>query len=129
VSAGVEVEGAANARAVLPIVDDGVYLHQTTIAAPDGSLRRFRDLPDALASGPDGIWRVHAHVPVDREPVAPLGTTKRHLEALLRSVRATHFEVETYTWNVLPSPLRGADLVEDIARELTWTRQLLEETP
>ncbi len=130
-SAGVEVEGAAHAREVLPFVDDGVYLHQTTITGEDGTRHRYRDLADALASGEDGVFRVHAHVPVDREPVAPLGTTRAHLASLLACLRSkdvcSQLEVETYTWTVLPPRLRGADLVEDVVRELTWTKGVLEE--
>jgi sugar phosphate isomerase/epimerase len=131
VSAGLEVRGAVHARELLPVVDDGIYLHQTAVAATDGALRRFRDLDEALAAGPEGVWRVHAHVPVHRDPVAPLGTTRPHLEMLLDRVRrhdaCSQFEVETYTWSVLPSQLRGADLVDDVAGELAWTRRILED--
>jgi hypothetical protein len=130
VSVGVEVEGRAAAAATLPALDDGIYLHQTSIASADGAIHRYRDLDEALATGPEGVWRVHAHVPVDREPARPLRTTKPHLQELLRMARekafTQHIEVETYTWTVLPAHLRGSDLVEDIARELTWTRRTLE---
>jgi hypothetical protein len=125
VSVGLEVEGADAAREVLPALDDGVYLHQTTVATTDGATHRYRDLGDALADGKEGIWRVHAHVPVDRDPFRPLGTTRTHLEALLAAVRereiTPHLEVETYTWTVLPEHLRGSDLTDDITRELDWT--------
>jgi hypothetical protein len=130
VSAAIEVEGASAARAALPALDDGVYLHQTNIAAPDGEMRSYVDLPDALRDAREGLWRVHAHVPIDRDPPRPLATTRRHLEALLHEVIAreatSQLEVETYTWSVLPRELRGEDVVEDIARELFWTRAILE---
>jgi hypothetical protein len=130
VSAGVEVEGAEAAREVLPSLDDGVYLHQTCVATPSGTVRKYLDLPNALRDPVEGVWRVHAHVPVDRDPPRPLATTHRELAALLRHVRerevTSHFEVETYTWNVLPPHLRGEDLVADVARELRWTRAMLE---
>ncbi len=130
VSAGLEVEGAASARSLLPAFDDGVYLHQTRVAQPDGELASFRDLDRALAVSPDGVWRVHVHVPVDRDPSPPLRTTRRHLEDLLAVARAspdiTQFEVETYTWSVLPPHARGEDLETDIAAELRWTQERLE---
>ena len=131
VSAAIQVEGADAARAALPPLDDGVYLHQTNVAQPNGTVRRFLDLPEALGEAPEGLWRVHAHVPVDRDPPAPLATTKPSLTRLLRQVTAceatSHIEVETYTWSVLPRSLRGDGLVEDVARELRWTRAVLTE--
>jgi hypothetical protein len=36
-----------------------------------------------------------------------------------------HFEVETYTFGVLPAPYRDADLVTHLTRELEWAAQRL----
>lgn len=123
----------AEAASLLRRFDDGVYLHQVVERRPDGSLRRFLDLPEALASlpaGPDGHeWRVHCHVPVFLDGVGRLGTTQDALREVLALQRAEgispHLEVETYTWDVLPSEWRSADLAQAIARELLWVRDRL----
>lgn len=124
-------------REALARFDEPRWLHQTTTRGPDGVVRRAADLPEALrgprageftASG--GPWRVHFHVPVHRpEAIPPLSTTRDDLAAALRVVargRTTaHVEVETYTFDALPAELRAGDLVESLARELAWTRDVL----
>jgi len=110
-----------------------VYLHQV-VQKSNGSLRRFVDLPQALAEsgGAQGAeWRVHFHVPVFLEQMAHFGTTQSFLAAILALHRADpisgHLEVETYTWDVLPPSYRSADLSSAIARELNWVKaQLLQ---
>ena len=126
-------------REVLARFDEPRWLHQTTTRAHDGTVLKAADLPDALhgaqarafeASG--GAWRVHFHVPVHRpEALPPLATTRADLERALRVVaqgRTTrHVEVETYTWDALPPEVRAGSLVESLARELEWTRDVLVE--
>ncbi len=130
VSAAVQVEGASSARKLLPRLDDGVYLHQTRVRTGDGSILRYDDIFQALIESPEGLWRSHVHVPIDRKPPAPMETTRHELEALLRLViersATSHLEVETYTWNVLPREARGSDLVEDVTREINWARDVVE---
>lgn len=108
-----------------------VYLHQV-VQKSNGSLRRFVDLPQALAasgSAAGSEWRVHFHVPVFLEQMAHFGTTQNFLAAILALHRADpisrHLEVETYTWDVLPPSYRGADLSSAIARELNWVKARL----
>jgi hypothetical protein len=107
---------------------DDLYLHQV-VQRRGTELVRFHDLPDALAAANDGAgagdeWRVHFHVPLHRERLGDLEGTQPFLRELLaRQRRASisgHLEVETYTWGVLPAEHRGADVVEDVARELQW---------
>jgi hypothetical protein len=110
-----------------------VYLHQV-VQKSNGTLRRFVDLPQALAasgSAAGAEWRVHFHVPVFLEQMAHFGTTQSFLAAILALHRADpisrHLEVETYTWDVLPPSYRSADLSSAIARELNWVKaQLLQ---
>ena len=121
------------------------FLHQTRILTPDG-LISFDDLPDALAVGAaetgsiDGIdlwahpWRVHFHVPIDSPGLldpARIGTTRDEMIKAYRHARAKglcrHFEVETYTWSVMPEAHRPATdeaLAECIARELRFVESL-----
>jgi hypothetical protein len=64
------------------------------------------------------------------QPTAELNTTADHVTALLRQLQAqpslcSHLEMETYTWAVLPEPLRSLDVVDQIVAEYDWTlRQL-----
>jgi len=110
-----------------------VYLHQV-VQKSNGSLRRFVDLPQALAASGSAAgteWRVHFHVPVFLEQMTHFGTTQSFLAAILALHRADpispHLEVETYTWDVLPPSYRETDLSSAIARELNWVKaQLLQ---
>jgi sugar phosphate isomerase/epimerase len=110
-----------------------VYLHQV-VQKSNGKLRRFVDLPQALAEAGRAAgaeWRVHFHVPVFLEQMTHFGTTQAFLAEILRLHRAepisAHLEVETYTWDVLPESYRKVDLSSAIARELTWVKgQLLQ---
>jgi hypothetical protein len=126
----VQIEGAVAAKKLLPRLDDGVYLHQTRVRQSDGSIRRYDDIFGAIIEAPEGLWRTHVHVPIDRTPPPPLATTRHELEALIRLVvernATSHVEVETYTWNVLPREARGHDLVQDIVHELAWARSIAE---
>lgn len=74
-------------------------------------------------------WRVHFHVPLFRERYGPFEGTQpfiRELLGLLREhPRCDHFEVETYTWSVLPDEFKGDDIVTAVARELEWAAAVL----
>jgi sugar phosphate isomerase/epimerase len=110
-----------------------VYLHQV-VQKSNGTLRRFVDLPQALAEADDAAgaeWRVHFHVPVFLEQMAHFGTTQSFLAEILELHRAEpispHLEVETYTWDVLPASYRNVDLSAAIARELNWVKGRLQQ--
>lgn len=107
--------------------DDGVYLHQVTVrAGPAQPLRRYLDLPQALAAfgrgEAAGEWRIHCHVPVLQPLQDGLASTDAELRAVLASLGATdplpHLEVETYTWDVLPPACRAGTKAASIACEL-----------
>jgi hypothetical protein len=125
----------SEARARLGRFDDGLFLHQVVVRSPSGRMKRFLDLPDALAqssASSDDEWRVHFHTPIFAEPVPPLKSTRDVLETMLathrRRPRCRHLEVETYTWGVLPldeSERLGANLSEGISKELEWVLQRL----
>ena len=111
---------------------EDVYLHQVVDRAADGTLHRFRDLPDALADGaPRGEeWRVHFHVPLHNAPAAGLADTRDHLTDVLDLLKAdpslcSHLEMETYTWEVMPEELYSADVIEQLVREYGWTLEQL----
>lgn len=100
--------GGAMAR--LRELTDAIYLHQVVEQRRDRSLRRYRDLPEALRRAADAEaleWRIHFHVPLFSEDFGGLGSTRESIRRTLRAHPATsHFEIETYTWSVLPPDLR-----------------------
>lgn len=128
VSAGLELEPSPDAVAALARFADGVYLHQV-VGEQAGELVRFVDLEPAIAAARAGRagdrWRVHFHVPVFRAEIPPFASTQPFLAELIAAVREVdatqQFEVETYTWDVLPPEHRDLGVAEAIARELAWT--------
>lgn len=112
--------------------DEPTYFHQVIARRPDSSLARFLDLP-AFLSAVDGgkisptdftEARVHFHIPLDAEPAPPLSSTHSHVEETLIWCRkhpaaCEHFEIETYTWAVLPGNLQRP-VEEQIASEYRW---------
>lgn len=112
--------------------DDAVYLHQV-VERSVGGLRRYTDLADAFqAFNPDEEpceWRVHFHVPIHVQRMDAFETTRDSIEQALLAHRETqitdHFEVETYTFEVLPPQYRDADVVTQISREVEWAAQQL----
>ena len=109
---------------------DPVYLHQVVERRDDGRLRRFLDLPEALrAAATDSSpreWRIHFHVPLFREQLGPFQSTQPYLAELIRLLQGgaadQHWEVETYTWDVLPSEFQRGGVITAVARELRWVR-------
>ncbi|MEY4939330.1 MAG: metabolite traffic protein EboE [Verrucomicrobiota bacterium] len=123
---------AAGRRALAAFVEP-TYLHQVVVGNGHVVRRRFTDLPDALAdpeiSRPDDEWRVHFHVPLHAAPGAPFNDTRDHLEDALDWLKAhrgacTHLEMETYTWEVLPAPMR-LPIEDQLVREYAWTLDAL----
>lgn len=111
---------------------DDVYLHQVIARDADGQLQSFRDLPDALGSKLNVYnsifpeWRIHYHVPLHAPAVAPFQNTTDHLSGALDWLKenpaaCSHFEMETYTWDVLPPELKSRTVVEQLAAEYDWT--------
>ncbi|WP_306212477.1 metabolite traffic protein EboE [Actinoplanes sp. RD1] len=117
-------------RAVLGEYAEPRFLHQTR--GPHGF--KADDLDEALdARGADAQpWRVHFHVPLHQAPAPPLtstvGVLVEALGALVELSDCAHFDVETYTWGVLPPTARPrdpAELAAGIASELFFARAQL----
>lgn len=105
---------------------DSTYLHQVMVRRGDGSLRAYRDLGEALEHLGDPLareWRVHYHVPLFMGRYGLLGSTQdeivRVFECLQRTPFTRHLEIETYTWELLPSDLKR-DLTASLAAEYRW---------
>ena len=132
--------------------DEPTYLHQVIVSkdddlpsvasAKEGRLRkhltRHKDLPDFLSSTltnnqspiTPATARVHFHIPLYADPKEPLRSTQSHVTDLLAYRRdhpdfCNHFEIETYTWGVLPGTLQ-TPIVEQIANEYRWLLPLTE---
>lgn len=106
---------------------DPVYLHQVVERGADGSLRRYADLPEALAAAaaPGAReWRIHFHVPLFAAGFGAFESTQDEVRKVLQAFQARpsprHLEIETYTWSVLPPEWRE-ELSESLAREYRWT--------
>jgi sugar phosphate isomerase/epimerase len=104
---------------------DSTYLHQV-IVRRNGDLHHFPDLDDAIAgagTAPGTEWRIHFHVPLFTAEYDGLGSTQEYVRTILGMAARTrfsrHFEIETYTWDVLPPGLK-IDLLDSIGREYEW---------
>jgi hypothetical protein len=124
ISAALEVRGAP--PAALAAFVEPVYLHQVRGRTARGAPLAWRDLPEALAAWPPDAdtMRIHFHVPLFWNGDEPLFSTAHTLDdafwSRARSGACPHLEIETYTFDVLPPPLRRNDVVDSIAREFEW---------
>lgn len=116
---------SAVADSLRPFAED-TYLHQVIERRQDGTLHRYRDLPQALphVHNEDAEeWRIHFHVPLYTETYDGLQSTRPHISRTLEAVQedpfCSHLEIETYTWDVLPSRLKE-DLPTSLRREYEW---------
>jgi sugar phosphate isomerase/epimerase len=109
---------------------DPIYLHQTKALKSDGSYQYWNDLPEAVAAvydqrrigdqrSPLQTLRIHFHVPLFSENSTASELTPEFFN-LLRQGGTEHLEIETYTFDILPPPLRSTDVVGHIVREFEW---------
>jgi sugar phosphate isomerase/epimerase len=120
------------ALAAIRVFNEPVYFHQVLLRRADGSVTRFIDLPafftamEASTIDPASYeeMRVHFHIPLDAEPAAPLRSTRDQTAEVLQwqkenPLACLHYEIETYTWGVLPEDLQRP-VEEQIAGEYAW---------
>jgi len=132
-SSALQLDGSPQALAEVERFNDAVYLHQVSVLAGDGTMQTYPDLPDALADpraqGDDCRWRVHFHVPLHFTAAGALESTAELLDgrsaAVLADGLTEHIEIETYTYDVLPEPLRPFDVIDGIAAEYGRALKLL----
>lgn len=111
--------------------NESTYLHQVIERSENNQLTQYPDLPQALENirKPEAReWRTHFHVPVFLPRYQSLQSTQDDITEVLRILKeqhvTNHLEVETYTWDVLPTDLQ-TDLAASIQRELEWVLQNL----
>ncbi|QXI26029.1 metabolite traffic protein EboE [Pseudomonas vanderleydeniana] len=118
------------------------YLHQVKAQSPQTQLLAWPDLPAALEGPPQELaqyheLRIHFHVPLfSEEFLLPELRGSQHALHQTFDFLADHpgfrpvLEVETYSWNVLPLPLRPQTeqaLLQGIAAELQWVETQLQD--
>ncbi|MGH7149304.1 MAG: metabolite traffic protein EboE, partial [Planctomycetota bacterium] len=126
-----------SARAALQRFDEPRYLHQVVGRLPHGGRVRALDLSGVASPTPEWLaaeaWRSHVHVPIHLESIGALRTTRSDLEAALEAMvgagEGGDFEIETYTWDVLPEEERrtamGGSLVDSLEREFRFALEFL----
>jgi len=117
----------------LAAFDEPRFLHQVNA----GTVAAAEDLGEAIAAARAGRlpvdrpWRIHYHCPIHRDAVGGMTTTRDWLARAIPALVAAgcpHFEVETYTWSVLPEGERPGDdavLARALAAEVAWARRRL----
>ncbi|MEH2240848.1 metabolite traffic protein EboE [Nostoc sp.] len=105
---------------------ESTYLHQVIERRGDGTLHHYPDLITALPHLEQSLaeeWRTHFHVPIFIHDYQILQSTQDDIATVLHLLQTnnacSHLEIETYTWNVLPSEMK-IDLLTSIQREYEW---------
>ena len=137
-SNALKVRPTLETRTALKAFADDIYFHQTIERRPDGELVRYGDLDEALTSSTTEFpqaaleWRIHFHIPLHARPTVLFDTTADHLIAVLDEVKrnpsaCSHFEMETYTWEVMPAEMKNRNVVDQLIAEYDWTLARLAE--
>ncbi|MEH2421451.1 MAG: metabolite traffic protein EboE [Nostoc sp.] len=105
---------------------ESTYLHQVIERRSDGKLHHYPDLITALPHLEQSLaeeWRTHFHVPIFIHDYQILQSTQDDIATVLHLLQTnnacSHLEIETYTWDVLPSEMK-IDLLTSIQREYEW---------
>lgn len=105
---------------------ESTYLHQVIERRSDGTLYHYPDLITALPHLEQSLaeeWRTHFHVPIFIHDYQILQSTQDDIATALHLLKTNnacqHLEIETYTWDVLPSEMK-IDLLTSIQREYEW---------
>ena len=137
-SNALKVRPTMEVRAALKSFADDIYFHQTIERRPNGEIIRYGDLNEALDTSVTELpqaeleWRIHFHIPLHARPTALFDTTADHLIGVLDEVKRSpsicaHFEMETYTWEVMPAELKKRNVVDQLVSEYEWTLARLAE--
>ncbi len=140
-SSALKTKATKTARTALKKFADDVYLHQVVARDEKGKLKFYRDLPDMLGDEnsqseirhlKSSEWRIHFHVPLHAPAGQPFENTNDHLLGALDWLAKNpkvcpHLEMETYTWEVLPTKSKSRSVVEQLSGEYHWTLARLAE--
>jgi len=137
-SSALNVRPSVEVREALKAYAEDIYFHQVVERSPQLGITRFKDLDVALRQDHGerqthfSEWRIHFHIPLHSAPTKLFGTTQDHIVGVLDEWRrepklCSHFEMETYTWEVLPPELKQRNVVDQLAGEYEWTLARLAE--
>jgi hypothetical protein len=131
-SAAIRATVSGDALTRLAAFIDPVYLHQTKIRLPRGTLLSLLDLTQEtleIARAHTGCeLRTHFHVPLFYEGDGVLGSTHGDLTPEFFAHVTEHgypLEIETYTFHVLPPEIRPASVVASLVKETEWVKNAL----
>lgn len=137
ISAAIKVKIPADVEKRSSIVErlrpfaESTYLHQVIERRSDGTLYHYPDLINALPHLEQSIaeeWRTHFHVPIFIHDYQVLQSTQDDIATVLQLIQTNnacqHLEIETYTWDILPSEMK-IDLLTSIQREYEWVINLI----
>lgn len=110
------------------------WLHQAFLRNGSGAVERHLDLEEGIGAferaDADAELRVHYHVPIDREEIDGLATTRGDWIAAVRAARRTAltacYEVETYTLPQLPAAPSRDEVIAELVGELLAARRELD---
>ncbi|QHG16000.1 metabolite traffic protein EboE [Nostoc sp. ATCC 53789] len=132
ISAAIKVKMPADVEKRSLIVErlrpfaESTYLHQVIERRSDGTLHHYPDLITALPHLEQSLaeeWRTHFHVPIFIHDYQILQSTQDDIATVLHLLQTnnacSHLEIETYTWDVLPSEMK-IDMLTSIQREYEW---------
>jgi sugar phosphate isomerase/epimerase len=129
ISAALRAETTADGARRLAAFVDPVYLHQAKVMDRSGAKLAQADMNRKFlsawgAGGEIRECRVHFHVPLYVSEYDGVASTAEDLtpaffDAAARA-GARHFEIETYTFHVLPAALRQQPVERSIADEYAW---------
>ena len=139
-SSALKVKPTPEVRKALTAFADDIYFHQVIERRPGGSLHRDQTSTWPLtqflksnqgASAPPE-WRIHFHIPLHSRPTPLFDNTSDHILGLLQMLKSnpslcSHLEMETYTWEVMPSEMKNRSVVEQLVSEYEWTLGRLQE--
>lgn len=127
ISSALRTDASPAALDALRPFNEPVYLHQVKARTAGGEILGWTDLPEALDALPSTDAqevRIHFHVPLHFTGAGPLKSTGSLLTSdfltYIRRDPLAHLEIETYTWDVLPLPLRSTSIEQSIAAEFHW---------
>jgi hypothetical protein len=137
ISAAIQVKIPADVEKRSLIVErlrpfaESTYLHQVIERRSDSTLHHYPDLITALPHLEQSLaeeWRIHFHVPIFIHDYQILQSTQDDIATVLHLLKTnnacSHLEIETYTWDVLPSKMK-IDLLTSIQREYEWVLKLI----
>ncbi|MHC5594875.1 MAG: metabolite traffic protein EboE [Nostoc sp.] len=137
ISAAIQVKIPADVEKRSLIVErlrpfaESTYLHQVIERRSDGTLHHYPDLITALPHLEQSLaeeWRTHFHVPIFIHDYQILQSTQDDIATVLHLLQTnnacSYLEIETYTWDVLPSEMK-IDLLTSIQREYEWVLKLI----